>query len=172
MTVQDFAEQLQEWGLFYSTVSVASATLAGLLFVSLSLRMESIREPERARTMRLARGSFGYFLYVLMLGLVFLVPHQAALGLAVALFVLGGARAAGLIRQFLESRRAKSGATRSREALREVALPSVASLGLLIVGVAVLLGQMVAIYGLVLVVAALLATASWNAWLILVSESG
>jgi hypothetical protein len=40
------------------------------------------------------------------------------------------------------------------------------------VGVEVLRGDMLAIYALVLVVAALLVTASWNAWLILVEEEG
>jgi len=55
-------------------------------------------------------------------------------------------------------------------ALRELGLPALACLGLLIVGVAVLRGDMIAIYGLVIVIAALLTTASWNAWLLLVPD--
>jgi len=46
------------------------------------------------------------------------------------------------------------------------------SLGLIAVGVELLRGDMRAIYALVLAVAALLATASWNARLILVEEEG
>jgi len=44
-----------------------------------------------------------------------------------------------------------------------------ASIGLVVVAVEVMRGELIAYYGLVLVVAALLGTASWNAWLILVS---
>jgi hypothetical protein len=170
ITLDTFTEQLRDWQVFYSTVALASVTLAGLLFVSLSLHREVIKGREDALLLRLARGSFGDFLYVLMLGLVFLVPHQAPIGLAVALFILGGSRGYGLARQSLRSGRARSGERTAAHALREIALPALASAGLLVVGVEVLRGEMVAIYGLVIVVAALLASASWNAWLILVEE--
>jgi hypothetical protein len=163
-----FTEQLREWQLFYSTVALASVTLAGLLFVSLSLHHESIKGRKDARKLTLARGSFGDFLYLLMIGLVFLVPHQVPFGLAVALFVLGAARGIGILREILRP----SAQRRGSGLLREVALPALASLGLIIVGVEVLRGDMLAIYALVLVVAVLLATASWNAWLILVEEEG
>lgn len=163
-----FTQQLREWQLFYSTVALASVTLAGLLFVSLSLHSESFKHHRDSHRMRLARGSFGDFLYVLMLGLVFLVPHQAPFGLAIALFVLGAARGVGLTRQAMRIRRQNSRRGTMLDVLREIALPVVASLGLIFIGVEVLRGDYLSIYGLVLVVAALLATASWNAWLILV----
>ncbi len=168
--LEDFRSQLEQWQLFYSTVSLAAVTLAGLLFVSLSLRAEKLKDPKNVRYLRLAQSSFGDFLYVLMLGLVFLVPHQVPMGLAVALFVLGGARAVGLARQFRRVRNDQGESEGKPNAVREVALPAVASLGLIVVGAAILVGQMVAVYGLVLVVAAMLATASWNAWLILVGR--
>lgn len=168
--MEGFAQALREWDVFFSTVALASVTLAGLLFVSLSLRHERMRGQEAARTVRLARGSFGDFLYVLMLGLVFLVPHKAPVGLAVALFVLGVSRTVGLVRQVVSSIRLAPGENAAIRALREIALPALASLGLLIVGVEVLRDELVAVYGLVIVVAALLAAASWNAWLILTTE--
>jgi len=166
--LDQFSEQLREWQIFYSTVSLASVTLAGLLFVSLSLHGESLRRHKDSLQMRLARGSFGDFLYVLMLGLVFLVPHQAPFGLAIALFVLGAARGFGIARQALGTRRRNAPRGARLDVLREIALPALAALGLIIIGVEVLRGDYLSIYGLVLVVAALLATASWNAWLILV----
>jgi hypothetical protein len=168
--LDQFTAQLHEWQLFYSTVALASVTLAGLLFVSLSLHSESLKGRKDSLQMRLARGSFGDFLYVLMLGLVFLVPHQAPFGLAVALFVLGAARGLGLARQAVKTARNRSSGEPAATVLRELALPALASLGLIVIGAEVLLGNYLSIYGLVLVVAALLATASWNAWLILVEE--
>jgi hypothetical protein len=170
--VETFTAQLREWQLFYSTVALASVTLAGLLFVSLSLHHEVIKGDRDGRMLRLARGSFGDFLYLLMLGLVFLVPHQVPLGLAVALFVLGAARGLGILRQLRHAAGALAGERKPGSALREIALPGLASLGLIVVGLAILGGNMLALYGLVLVIAALLATASWNAWLILVEEEG
>ena len=168
--METFTAQLREWQLFYSTVALASVTLAGLLFVSLSLHHEVIKGSRDGRMLRLARGSFGDFLYLLMLGLVFLVPHQVPLGLAVALFVLGAARGLGILRQLRHAAGPAADERKPGSALREIALPGLASLGLIVVGLAILGGNMLALYGLVLVIAALLATASWNAWLILVEE--
>jgi hypothetical protein len=169
--MEPFTVQLQGWEVFYSTVALASVTLVGLLFVSLTFYRESRKSRTDPRVLRLARGSFGDFLYVLMLALVFLVPHPAPVGLAVALLVLGASRSAGLLRALL---RPVSGKSRKlvppSHALREIALPALASLILIGVAVEVWRGEMVALYGLVIVIAALLASASWNAWLILVEE--
>jgi hypothetical protein len=57
---------------------------------------------------------------------------------------------------------------RPGEFLRDVVLPIVASVGLVGVGIAVFLGQEIALFGLVIVVAGLLISASWNAWVLLV----
>jgi hypothetical protein len=168
--MEQFTQQLKDWQIFYSTVALASVTLAGLLFVSLSLHSESILSRKESSKMRLARSSFGDFLYLLMLGLVFLVPHQVPMGLAVALFVLGASRGYGLARQAVRVAHNRARGEKATNALREIALPALASFGLIVVGVEVLRGDLLSLYGLVIVVAALLATASWNAWLILVEE--
>lgn len=168
--MEEFTQALQDWQLFYSTVALASVTLAGLLFVSVSLRQEHRDGTSVGSVMRLARGSFGDFLYILMLGLVFLVPHQAPIGLSVALFVLGFSRGIGTVRQLWAILGETSGESVGLVSLRTVGIPLLASLGLIIVGIEVLREDFVSIYGLVIVVAMLLTTASWNAWLILVAE--
>jgi purine-cytosine permease-like protein len=167
---QDFPQVLKDWQPFFSAVAGASVTLAGLLFVSLSLRFDKIRKHPEADFMRLARNSFADFLYVLMLGLIFLVPHPVPVGLAVALFVLGASSAVGLFRVRPAGKYQPSEKKKTGQIFRESALPAVASLGLIVVSVEIMRGDMTSIYALVLVVAALLATASWNAWLILVEE--
>jgi hypothetical protein len=151
-------------------VALAAATLAGLLFVSLSIHPELIRHGARSVRLRLARQSFADLLYLLMLGLVFLVPHQSPLGLAVALIVLGLSRALGLLRMIVRAGRRSAGDVLLLEALREYGLPALASLGLLVIGIEVLRGNLTAIYAQVLVTAALLTSASWNAWILLVQE--
>ena len=167
--LEAFTQTLRDWQIFYSTVALASVTLAGLLFVSLSIRQE--RRKENINIIRLARGSFGDFLYVLMIGLVFLIPYHTPTGLAVALIVLGLSRSFGLSRQVVASLRSKSEAATVTSAIREIALPLLASLGLLVVGIEAFRGDMESIYGLVIVIAALLGSGSWNAWLILVAEA-
>jgi hypothetical protein len=165
-----FPQQLRDWQFFYSTVAAASATLTGLLFVSLSIHLEKIKSRAGALMLRTAQRSFEDFLYVLMIALVFLVPHPVPIGLAIALFVLAGARLLGLVRQAIRAARDPRRHLAKAEALREYALPSLACLGLIAVGVEVLRGDIEAIFGLVLVIAALLTTANWNAWLLLVQE--
>ena len=167
--METFVEQLRDWQFFYSTVAAASATLTGLLFVSLSIHLEKIKSPRGKLMLRTAQRSFEDFLYVLMIALVFLVPHPVPIGLAIALFVLGGARLLGLVRQIVRIAR-KAHRLDLAEALREYALPALACLGLAVVGVEILRGDILSIFGLVLVIAALLATATWNAWLLLVQE--
>ena len=164
--MEAFLQDLRDWQPFFSTVALAAATLVGLLFVSLSL-YRGRDQAFPADRLRTAQSSFGDFLYVLMIGLVFLVPHRVPLGLAVALIVLGGARGAGLIRQAARSRLALEDRPRVRDTLRQVAIPAFASIGLILVGIEVLLGATIAIYALVLVMASLLTTGSWNAWLLL-----
>ncbi len=168
--MQTFTEQLRDWQFFYSTVAAASATLTGLLFVSLSINIEKIKTRAGGGLMRTARRSFEDFLYVLMIALVFLVPHPVPIGLAIALFVLGIVRGVGLVVHSVRSSRLTHRRTSAAETLREYALPAVACLGLIAVGVEVLRGDTVSIFGLVLVIAALLITASWNAWILLVQE--
>jgi hypothetical protein len=167
----EFTLVLKDWQLFFSTVALASVTLAGLLFVSLSLRPDLFRDEKNAFYMRLARNSFADFLYVLMLGLIFLVPHPVPMGLAVALFVLGFSRSVGLIRYLPGKHPTQPRKKRFGHIVREIALPAVSYLGLIVVAVEILRGDLTSIYALVLVIAALLTTASWNAWLILVEAS-
>jgi hypothetical protein len=165
--MNEFTQQIGQWQWFYATVSTVAATLAGLLFVSLSVNRDATGEPGRRR-LGTAQRSFGDFLYVLMTGLVFLVPHQVPGGLSLALLVLGGARGAGLVRQAMREIGAPGRVWRPADSLRTLGLPAIATVGLLVVAVEILRGQTKAIFGLVIVIAALLVTASWNAWLILV----
>jgi hypothetical protein len=165
-----FQQSLQSWQMFYATVSAASATLTGLLFVSLSLNRERLKGARAHIVLPTARRTFGDFLYVLMIGLVFLVPHQVPYSLATALFVLGTARGVGILRE--AARNASSIWKREslQGMLREIGFPLLASIGLLAVAIAVVFGRTDAIYWLVIAIAALLVSACWNAWLLLIDE--
>jgi hypothetical protein len=167
--MDSFSLRIQEWQPFYATVGTACATLTGLLFVSLSLNVDTLTRPENAELMRLARRSFGDFLYVLMIAFVFLVPRQAPIGFAVAMLALSGSRLFGLFRLYsgLRSEQGMSSSAR-RGLLAEFTLPLAAAVGLAAAAFAILFGYLNALYWLVGVIALLLANASSNAWRLLV----
>ena len=168
--MDSFTANLQTWQLFYATVATVAATLTGLLFVSLSLNRERLKGPRAADVISIARNTFGDFLYVLMIALVFIVPHQIPIGLTVALLALGIASGVGtVIRETSRPRRRRKRANQLVLMIRRIALPTVASLGLILVAIEIALDN-IAIYGLVVVISALLVTACWNAWQLLLEE--
>jgi hypothetical protein len=73
---------LADWHDFYLLTGGAAATLAGLVFVALTLRPEALDENARPGARALARQLFGNFVGVLLLSLIALIPGQghAALG--------------------------------------------------------------------------------------------
>jgi len=115
-----------------------------------------------------ARLTFSDFLYVLMIALVFLVPHQIPLSLTVALLVLGLSKAVGLVQDYVRNWKDAKMKMNAKVALRELGLPAIASAGLIAIAIVTLFGVTDSIYGLVIVIAALLLTACWRAWLLLV----
>lgn len=164
-----FKQTLQSWQFFFTAVATAAATLTGLLFVSLSLNRDRLRGESAHLTLATARSTFSDFLYVLMIALVFLVPHQVPFGLTIALLALGLASGLGeVVREIRHYRRHTSQHIDLQWLLRQVGLPALASLGLVWVAIEVGLNHYTAIFGLVVVIAALLTTACWNAWLLLV----
>ena len=120
--------------------------------------------------MQTAWGAFGDFLYVLMIGIVFLVPLKAAFGFAIALIALGVSRLAGVIRLLIQPLRQNRYKHTLASSIREFALPLVATVGLISVGIAIWLGYYNSIFYLVIVIAAQLTTASWKAWYLLLNE--
>ncbi len=163
-----FQASIQSWQVFYATVAAVSATLTGLLFVSLSLNRDRLKGQNPHTIIGRARQTFGDFLYVLMISLVFIVPHQLPISLSIALLVLGLSRGFAFFRQTAISLKDKS--ISLLILVKEIGLPFTASLGLIIVAIAINFGVLNAIYGLVAVIAALLVTACWNAWLLLIEE--
>ena len=104
-----------------------------------------------------------------MIAFVFLVPHQVPYSLTVSLVVLGLSRAIGLIRSIVINKRSDIKQGDRQIIIREILLPLTASIGLILIGIEVLLGNYNYIYWLVGVIAALLLiSACWNAWLLLV----
>lgn len=161
-----FTQQVQDWQMFYATVAAACATLTGLLFVALSINLDLLRRDSEA--LWVAQQAFGEFLLVLMVALVFLIPHLGPLGLGVALLSLGAAYTLSIATRFLNTVRRPRRKQTVGAFFRGFGLSLAGCLGVIIIGVFMLLGYAEALYGLVFMLTALLASASENAWSLLV----
>jgi len=99
-----FADQIQTWQPFFTTVAGLAATLAGLLLVGLGLNPR-IMAPNGPSGMRvLAAQTFHHFLVLLVIALIVLAPTETARPLALTLLIVG---AQGLTRGGLDLRRAR-----------------------------------------------------------------
>lgn len=172
MDSSELARKLADWQTFYATVAGATATLTGLLFVSLSINRERLATAENRVFLRLARRSFGDYIFVLAVSLVALIPKQGSDAFAITLIGLGISR---LVRTLRESRHPIYRHLTQRTATEiaaEYAAPLASCLGMCAIGVAIYLGQYAAIYWLVVILLELMTTATRNAWRLLLMEKG
>lgn len=76
--MQDFSRVLEAWAPFFTTLTLACATLAGLLFVALSLHAGALRSEENINLRRLSNHTFGDFVTIMFIGLFFIAPWTQA----------------------------------------------------------------------------------------------
>ena len=168
---EGFTALIRDWQVFYATLATASATLVGLLFVAISLNAGSLLARRTTWRIRIARKAFGDFLLVLMSSVVFLVPRMPPVGLSVALATLGIGVTYGLAKAFSDSLHAGDSPGRWHS-VRSFGLSLAGSLGLIASAVLIYLGYTGALYWLVGVWAALIASACATAWSLLTSARG
>ena len=104
--MHNFSGDLGQWLPFFTTLTVACATLAGLLFVALSLHASILRSEENINLRRLSTHTFGDFVTIMFIGLFFIAPWPvqtyAAIGALITViiaFVHTGQRALELLRE-------------------------------------------------------------------------
>jgi hypothetical protein len=169
--MRPFADVLRDWQMFYATVATACATLTGLLFVALTINLDILRRSENKHLVDTARLAFSQFILVLMVAIVFLIPHQSPVSLGVALIALSIAYAAATAR-YLARALSRNRHHKARRAFTPGALLSIVGYtGVLGVGIAVLLHWWFAFYLLVFMLAAALAAASRYAWFLLTKRA-
>jgi hypothetical protein len=101
--------ELVAWQSFFATLAAATATLAGLLFVALSLNLELLMRDEHQHAKRVATQTFAMFLYVLIVALLLLMPHGTRLELALEVAAVGVVGLAGALVLLLRTFRASPG---------------------------------------------------------------
>jgi hypothetical protein len=164
--MNNFTQMLQQWQPFYTTIASAAATLTGLLFVSLSLNRQRLDGAARMA----ARRTFANLIDVLVLALIFLIPHQRASDLGIALLTYGLVRVLATVLEAVKSFKGRVRGTFFRTFARHIGLQLVLSSGIVIFGVAIFQRAASAMFLPVAIVVGLLGSASWNAWELLFKE--
>ena len=84
-----FARALAEWSGFYTLFGGAAATLLGLLFVALSLRLNVFRDQALADVRDFATFAFVTFLAAVVIAALTLVPHAHVRTVAIVVGLVG-----------------------------------------------------------------------------------
>jgi hypothetical protein len=167
-----FATQVQAWQVFYATLAAASATLTGLLFVSLSLNIDLLNQPQNAHLMRRAGQAFASFLYILTIALTFLIPDQTPAGLGIVMLILGGIGFYRLGRLIFGVLRESHKQVFTIQFFNEYGLLVLAYLGLVVIAIGLLWSDADLLYWLISIWMVLLVSASRDSWTLLVQVRG
>jgi len=162
----NFPQELQAWQPFYSTIALSAATLAGLLFVSLSVNRQNLDKQTREG----ARRTFSNLLDVLVLALIFLIPHEQQFGLCITLGTFGSVRLVAAVAEAAGSARRRTWRLVSATGFNTLALPLLFPAGIVALSVAINARVGSAMFWPVAIVVMLLASASWNAWALLFKD--
>jgi hypothetical protein len=164
-----FAAQVQTWQLFYATLAGASATLTGLLFVSLSLNIDLLNQPQNAHLLRRAGQAFASFLYILTIALTFLVPEQTPDGLGIVMLILGGFGFYRLGRRIYKVLQESRSQALTSQFFNEYWLLALAYLGLVVIAIGLLWADADLLHWLISVWMVLLVSACRDSWALLVN---
>ena len=93
-----FASALDQWTTYFALMGGAAATLLGLLFVAVSLRLNIFHQREVADVREYAELTLGTFLVAIAVAGVTLAPHEHPGFVAPALLAIGVAGFLGVIR--------------------------------------------------------------------------
>ena len=158
---------VESWHEFYLMAGTAAVTLAGLLFVAISLHVEALVHESREHLLGLARVTLFSFVFVLMVALMMLVPHQGMRPRGASLAAIGVAFFAVTFRQ-LRSRGVDHADFSGRLFRRRLWAPMVGYAGTAAVGVMLLRGRAEALYYLIAITCLLLGNAAGTSWDLLV----
>ena len=162
-----FGQQIETWQPFFSTVALAASGLMGLIFLSLSLKLDVIRKPANVGVRQIAWQTFVNFFFLIMFSFVFLVPEQTKLGIALPLYIISSVAISITVARAMRS--ITSGIP-FLKSIQEFVPSLIAYIGMVIIVSFVLADYIQSLIWLLPVVTVLLAVAVRNAWELLVVE--
>ena len=163
-----YAEWIERWHEFYLMAGTAAVTLAGLLFVALSLHLDRLVEESHEHLLALARVTLLSYTFVLFASMFLLVPPSSPRQTALMLGVMG---VAGLLFTFRLTRatRHHDEAGFSRGQIRKrILFPVIAYVLILVTAAGLLTGIPEMLYMMVGPVCMILGNAAGTSWELLV----
>lgn len=101
---EDFTAVIASWQPFYNLAGSAAFTLAGLVFVAVSLNIGKVATAgAQGDLVQFARETLSNFLVLMLISLVFMIPRQGPYGMGIPLLFMGAGmmwRAAKLWKRF------------------------------------------------------------------------
>jgi hypothetical protein len=168
--VNDFAQEIEAWHDFFILSGTMAATLMGLLFVSLSIRVDVRTQAETGLLRVTAGNNFGSYLSVMLFSLFFLIPDQDANALATEIFFTSLFPLYLVVRGYLRMRHHPE-LTRIGEFWRFIVPIACYLLGIF-VAIALYFNDDTEVYWFVTIVALLLVVPTRNAWAMISDAPG
>lgn len=158
------AHLFESWHEFFLMTGTAAVTLAGLLFVAVSINVETIVHEKRVAVLDLARHTMVSFLLVLIISLVMLIPPHAPRIQAFALALSSLLPIAFVLRSmWLDRRRQDHGFAPGKLRLRRILM--LVGFGFIaLTGIQMWRGTYEAIFNLMGPICLLLGNATGSAW--------
>lgn len=175
-----FQTELDQWGDFFGFAGTGSVTLAALLFVAVSLRLNIFRDANVADVRDFARLTLFCFLAPMVISGLTMMPHEQPLALAIPLFVLSVVGVAASILIAREWVMLNKGAPEEQQGFQTTDLRAwlyfgivaLAYAALSAVAVMLLAGSGLAFVTLAAVEGWMVLTGTVNAWIMLSNASG
>jgi hypothetical protein len=162
-------EYVESWHEFFLMAGTAAVTLAGLLFVAMSIHVETLIHESRSHLVELARANLSCFIMVLVLSLMMLVPGQSQRVVGAQLLIVGLVFLAFTVRLLFSAPRTGHADFSMRLFRRRLTLPLIGYAWVALVGVMLISGA--DRYSMQLIIGAicmLLGNASGTSWDLLV----
>jgi hypothetical protein len=174
--VDNFGELITSWNGFYAVLSQVSATFAGLLFVSLSLRYAQLNSEGFASVKRLAQHTFKAFLFLVIFALILLIPEAGIYGVTIPLILVAVYALATTIKALIVDSRPKGETEIRVPGARKIYLLSILTYVMfVVVSILLFIGFAKALYlvvGLVIWHLALVTSSSWDLLVELKADKG
>lgn len=163
-----FSTTVAGWQTFYVLAGTASATLAGLIFVAVSLHLDLIGEAGIGAIFSLARRTLFSFILVVIVALMFVVPNSEPQRLGWPLVAISIADVLTTVldgRVVVRELKMRAGWQRiANRIVPPVVLTLVSGIGLVLIAATLLAGSTSYLYWMVPIVVVTLSTAAFNAW--------
>jgi hypothetical protein len=163
-----FHARIEQWHDFFLMAGTAAVTLAGLLFVALSLHLDRLVETHHEHLLALSRATLTSFLMVLILSMFMLVPPMSARMTGLMILIAGLAGSALSTLQLSRVRHHDEGGFTRAQMRRRTMVPAIGYVLLLSAGFGVWIGAPDLMFNLVGGVCMLLLNAAGTSWELLV----